>query len=132
MGAGAAYRKIAQRLTELRQALAEAEHESSKSAAEALGVTKESLIVKYESIAEDARADGQHSAAVSAYKEVSILSGHRIERQEIGAPDDFAAIEAMSRVELEAYILNGLDGLLIERQLVIEAKPLEEPQSDSD
>ena len=124
--------KIAQRLTELRQALAEAEREFSKSAAEALGVTKESLIAKYESIAEDARADGQHSAAVSAYKKVSILSGHRIERQEIGAPDDFAAIEAMSRVELEAYILAGVGELLIERQLVIEAKPLEEPQSDSD
>ena len=40
--------KIAQRLTELRQALAEAERESSKSAAEALGVTKESLIAKYD------------------------------------------------------------------------------------
>ena len=60
------------------------------------------------------------------------VRGHRIERQEIGAPDDFAAIEAMSRVELEAYILAGVGELLIERQLVIEAKPLEEPQSDSD
>ena len=51
---------------------------------------------------------------MSAYKKVSILSGHRIERQEIGAPDDFAAIEAMSRVELEAYILAGVGELLIE------------------
>ena len=110
--------KIAQRLTELRQALAEAEHESSKYAAEALGITKESLIAKYESIAEDARADGQHSAAVSAYKEVSILSGHRIERQEIGAPDDFAAIEAMSRAELVAYILEGVEQLKLEHEQI--------------
>jgi hypothetical protein len=72
--------KIAQRLTELRAALAEAEGESNKYAVEALGVTKEGLIAKYESIAQDARADGQHNAAVNAYKEVSILSGHRIER----------------------------------------------------
>ena len=110
--------KIAQRLTELRQALAEAEHESNKYAAEALGITKESLIAKYESIAEDARADGQHSAAVSAYKEVSILSGHRIERQEIGAPDDFAAIEAMSRAELVAYILEGVEQLKLEHEQI--------------
>ena len=124
--------KIAQRLTELRQALAEAEHESNKYAAEALGVTKESLIAKYESIAGDARADGQHSAAVSAYKRVSILSGHRVERQEIGNPNDFAAIEAMSRAELVMFITDGFDDLLLERQRMTEAKPLQELQSDSD
>ena len=112
--------RIAQRLTELRQALAEAERESSKSAAEALGVTKESLIAKYESIAEDARADGQHSAAVSAYKEVSILSGHRIERQEIGAPDDFAAIEAMSRAQLEEFITRAVEGNYVEPTKLLE------------
>jgi hypothetical protein len=101
--------KIAQRLTELRMALAEAERESTRYAVEALGVTKEGLIAKYESIAEDARAAGQHNTAVNAYKEVSILSGHRVERQEIGAANEFAAIEAMSRAELIAFITQTIE-----------------------
>ena len=111
--------KIAQRLTELRQALAEAERESTRYAVEALGVTKEGLIAKYESIAEDARAAGQHNTAVNAYKEVSILSGHRVERQEIGAANEFAAIEAMSRAELIAFITQTLES----GELALDYKP---------
>jgi hypothetical protein len=65
------------------------------------------------------------------------LSGKWVEKAEVSTPDDFAAIEAMSRVELEAYILAGVDQLKLEHeqtkliedgQKAIEAKP----QSDGD
>src|SRR6516165_5923175 len=102
-----------------RQAMAEAERESTRYAVEALGVTKEGLIAKYESIAEDARAAGQHNTAVNAYKEVSILSGHRVERQEIGAANEFAAIEAMSRAELIEFI----EATLESGELALEHRP---------
>jgi hypothetical protein len=67
----------------------------------------------------DARADGQHGAAVNAYKEVSILSGYRIERQERGVPNEFATIEAMSRAELIEFITRSLESgkLELEHQL---------------
>jgi len=54
---------------------------------------------------EQARAqamdNGHESAAVNATKEKSILTGHRIERAEIGAPGEF---DAMSDDELLASI----------------------------
>ena len=67
------------------------------------------MIAKQEAIAQAAQEAGQHSAAVSAYKEVSILSGHRVERREEGTPGEFAMIEAMNRAELINLIRVGLE-----------------------
>ena len=66
---------------------------------------------------------------MSAYKEVSILSGHRIERQERGARGEFAFIEAMNRQELIEFIRKGLeDGIIV---LQLPARPTSAAEADA-
>ena len=50
-------------------------------------VTAESLMNEAEEARAGAMESKQFSAAVTAIKEKSILSGHRIERREVGPPD---------------------------------------------
>ena len=57
-------------------------------------------------------------AYVDAVKAKAVLSGKWVEKAEVSTPDDFAAIEAMSRAELIAFITDGLDDLLLERQRI--------------
>jgi hypothetical protein len=65
-------------------------------------------------------ATGQHSAAVSAIKEKSILSGHRIERREIGTPGEF---DHLSDDELERALIERIkaSGLFDTGKLAISA-----------
>jgi hypothetical protein len=46
---------------------------------------------------------------MNALKEQGVLTGIRFERQEIGQPGEFQAIEAMSRAELIAFIQNSIE-----------------------
>ena len=47
------------------------------------------------------------------------MSGHRVERQEVGTPSEFAEIEAMSRAELIEFILATLES----GELALDHKP---------
>jgi hypothetical protein len=101
---------VVQRVNELLQDRASIDREATQRAVEALRITKDGLISEFKAIAEEARQDGQHAAAVSAFKEISILSGHRIERQEAGLPGEFAALEAMGRDQLLVVVQQLLEG----------------------
>jgi hypothetical protein len=65
-------------------------------------VTSETLINEAEEARLAAMASGQNSAAVSAVKVKSVLSGKWIERAEVGAPGEY---EALSDEELERQIM---------------------------
>jgi hypothetical protein len=53
-------------------------------------VTSESLVEMHRKLYDRAyESGGQLGAGVSAVKEISILTGHRVERAEIGGPGDF-------------------------------------------
>jgi hypothetical protein len=67
------------------------------------------------------RRSAQHRR--ECHKEVSILSGHRVERQEVGTPSEFAEIEAMSRAELIEFILATLES----GELALDRKPESPP-----
>lgn len=73
---------VSGRVTELRSAIA-IKHE----------VTTESLIQASEEVRQLAIADGQYNAAVSAIREMGVLSGKRVERTETGGPGDFARLD---------------------------------------
>ena len=60
-------------------------------------------------IYKQAKRDGQNAAAMTAIKEIGILTGIRIERRESGAPGEFAEIENMTAEELEAFIAGELE-----------------------
>jgi len=51
---------------------------------------------------------GQLSAGVAAGREISVLTGHRIERSEVGGPGEF---EAMQDDELERVLIERLGAL---------------------
>jgi len=59
-------------------------------AAKRATVTRASLIEECQKICELAVRDGQYSAAVSAVREMGVLSGERVERTEFGRPGEFA------------------------------------------
>jgi hypothetical protein len=52
-------------------------------------VTLESLVEMQRKLYDRALDSGQLSAGVAAGKEISVLTGHRVERAEIGAPGEF-------------------------------------------
>lgn len=62
-------------------------------------ITTEKLIGYCEEIRQMAYEKGQFNAAVSAVKEIGVLSGKRIERTEQGEPGEFAAMEAVEIYE---------------------------------
>jgi hypothetical protein len=51
---------------------------------------------------------GQLSPGVAAAREISVLTGHRIERAEIGSPGEF---ESMQDDELERVLIERLGAL---------------------
>jgi hypothetical protein len=79
-------------------------------------VTPETLMDELEQARALAMESKQPSAAVGATKEKSILSGHRIERAEIGGPGEF---DHLSDDELLAAIRNHWARLDSETQLAI-------------
>jgi phage terminase small subunit len=68
-------------------------------------VTPESLIAEHEEVRVGAMESKQFSAANAAIKEKSILSGHRIERSEIGSPGQFDHLsdDELWRVAVERF-----------------------------
>jgi hypothetical protein len=68
-------------------------------------VTVESLMDEFEQARAQAMANGRESAAVSATKEKSILTGHRIERAEIGQPGEF---DNLTDHEVERWLVEHL------------------------
>jgi hypothetical protein len=51
---------------------------------------------------------GQYQAATNANKEMSVLTGHRVEKAEIGAPGEF---DALTDEELERALIEHLSEL---------------------
>jgi len=69
---------------------------------------KITLIAEAEEIRVRAMESKQFSAAIAAIREIGVLSGHRIERREIGAPGEF---EALTDDELERAIIERFTAL---------------------
>jgi Viral alkaline exonuclease len=63
---------------------------------------KEKLIEMHNRIFNQGMSSGQLAPAGTAVKEISVLTGHRIERQEVGGPGEY---EAMGDDELERQIM---------------------------
>jgi hypothetical protein len=69
-------------------------------------VTPESLVEMHRKLYDRAyESGGQLGAGVSAVKEISILTGHRVERAEIGGPGDF---DHLTDDELERLLVERL------------------------
>jgi len=68
-------------------------------------ITAEGLVQMFDDIRKRAIESGRLSAGVSAVKEISILTGKRTERSEIGTPGEF-----------DAYTDDELERLLAERR----------------
>jgi hypothetical protein len=68
-------------------------------------ITKEKLIEWHNEIREQGKKSGQLSPAETAIKEISVLTGHRIERSEIGGPGEFDALtdDELWRVVVERF-----------------------------
>jgi hypothetical protein len=49
------------------------------------------VVEKHDEIYKRALESGQLSAGVSAVKEISVLTGKRVERSEVGAPGEYDA-----------------------------------------
>ena len=77
-------------------------------AAARVEVTVAGLIEKAERDYDAAYEAKQYNAAMSAIKEIGVLSGKRVERAEQGGPGEFAHLENMSADELRAYIMQAL------------------------
>jgi hypothetical protein len=73
--------------------------------AAAAEITSESLVKMHRNLHDHAVERGQISAGVAAVKEMSILTGHRVERAEIGSPGEY---EALSDEELERQLMERL------------------------
>ena len=76
-----------------------------------------------------AREKRNTRAYVDAVKAKAVLSGKWVEKAEVSTPDDFAAIDAMSRAELVEFILDGIENdipeileILLSRQKDVEAR----------
>jgi len=84
-------------------------------------ITKEKLIEWHNEIREEGKKNSQLSPAETAIKEISILTGHRIEKSEIGSPGQF---DAMSDDQLERLLVERLADL----GLSVEALPESDTQ----
>jgi len=71
-------------------------------------VTLESLVEMQQKLYDKAYDTGQLSPGVAAAREISVLTGHRIERSEVGAPGEF---ESMQDDELERVLIERLGAL---------------------
>jgi hypothetical protein len=71
-------------------------------------ITKEKLVEWHNNVRKRGMKSGQLSAADTAIKEISILTGHRIEKSEIGAPGEF---DALTDDELERALIEMIQEL---------------------
>ena len=76
-------------------------------------ITLERLIEWHDEIRNLGKQSGQLSPAETAIKEISVLTGHRIERSEVGAPGEFEAMEdgELERALLDRFARLGLAAL---------------------
>ena len=96
---------ISKRVRELMAEKARLHEESQRQAAQEAAIDKTWLIRQLKDAADIARRKDDPSGLVAAAREIGVLTGERIEKSEHGRPGEFAAIEAMSRAELEASIV---------------------------
>ena len=75
-------------------------------------ITKEKLVEWHNNVRKRGMKSGQLSAADTAIKEISILTGHRIEKSEIGSPGEFDAPsdDELERMLVEQIAELGLEG----------------------
>ena len=66
--------------------------EQAARVAAAQQITKEKLVEWQNEVRQRGLDSGQLAAAGTAIKEISILTGHRVERSEVGAPGEFEAL----------------------------------------
>jgi phage terminase small subunit len=78
-------------------------------AGERAEITVAGSIKKAERVYDAAHEAKQFSAAMTAVKEIGVLSANRVERGEAGKPGEFADLEAMSAAELRALIRSQLE-----------------------
>jgi hypothetical protein len=71
-------------------------------------ITAETLIQQAQTLYDRALESGQLGAGVSAVKETGILTGHRIERKEVGSPGEF---DSMTDDELERVLVERMEQL---------------------
>jgi phage terminase small subunit len=95
------------RLTK-KPAIADRVQELTGLAAEKAKITVESLIEQADEVRQRAMESHQYSAAVAAIREMSVLSGMRIERREIGPAGEF---DHLSDEELERAIVGRFRAL---------------------
>ena len=99
------YEIIEKRINELMLEKAAKLEEKQQQVAQDLAIDRAWLMRKLGTVIAMAEAKQDANAVVNAIKELGVLSGERIEKSEHGRPGEFAAIEAMSRAELEASIV---------------------------
>jgi phage terminase small subunit len=80
---------------------------TTKTAARA-AVTAETLLDEFEQVRSQAMKNGREGNANNAIKGKAVLSGHWVERKEIGAPGEF---EALQDDELERMLVQHLGEL---------------------
>jgi hypothetical protein len=97
-----------------------AENEARLAAAQQ--ITKEKLIEWHNEIREQGKKSGQLSPAETAIKEISVLTGHRVERAEIGAPGEF---DALQDDELERLLVQHLGELGFALSPIVEDRETE-------
>jgi hypothetical protein len=77
-------------------------------------ISRKTLIQRLDRVFERACELKQMSAAVSAVKEIGILSGERVEKQERGVPGEYDRLAQMSHAELVEYVTRQLTELGLE------------------
>ena len=99
---------LLQRHPEIKDRATQILTENAARVAAAQLITKEKLIEWHNEIREQGKKSGQLSPSETAIKEISVLTGHRVERAEIGAPGEFDAIQDD---ELELLLVQRLGEL---------------------
>ena len=99
---------LLQRHPEIKDRATQILAENAARAAAAQQITKKKLIEWHNEIREQGKKSGQLSPAETAIKEISVLTGHRVERAEIGGPGEF---DAMQDDELERVLMERLGAL---------------------
>jgi hypothetical protein len=84
-------------------------------------ITREKLVEWHNEVRQQGMVNGQLSAADTAIKEISVLTGHRIERAEIGGPGEF---DHLTDAELLSAIRERFARLESEMQSAIPVKSI--------
>jgi len=99
---------LLQRHPEIKERATQILTETAERAAKTTLITKEKLIDMALKLHERAFETGQLAAGGTALRELGVLTGHRIERSEIGGPGEF---EAMNDAELDRFISDEFKAL---------------------